>query len=108
MPFGEELPKEVPPLITVVVGMGVADWSIWAEGWEVRLVERAPNLPLIAALIGTWSGEGVPTPSWARRKSAWLGRRMEPAGDSPTLKLFVMGPAVAGGLKPRLVRLSRA
>lgn len=49
--FAEALPKEVPPLITVVEGFGVVGCSMWTE--ELRLVDRAPNLPPIAAVIGT-------------------------------------------------------
>jgi len=49
------LPKEVPPLMTVVrfgVGGG-SDCSSKRPAWELRLVVRLPNLPPRAAVMGT-------------------------------------------------------
>lgn len=69
--FEAGLPREVPPLMTVVDDEEVEMWpstksSCW-WAWPLRLTERLPNLPPRAAVIGTWSGEVLRTPSWDLR-----------------------------------------
>lgn len=66
----EALPSEVPPLMTVVkpgVGGGVCSLP-YPLAPDID-IERLPNLPPSAAVIGTCSS-ALPTPSWALSISA--------------------------------------